>query len=173
MNVDRFRGVLQLAAEKAAWGKRYDRGQGAGIAAYTSMQGYAAYVVEVTVSRTGTLKVDRVVAAIDVGRQIVNLSGAEAQVQSSIIDALSAAWYADLTLDKGRIVQGNFAEYSLLRMPQAPKIEINFIKSDNNPSGLGEIGVPPLAPAVANAIFAATGKRIREMPFSKTNLSWS
>jgi isoquinoline 1-oxidoreductase beta subunit len=174
LNVDRFRGVLQLAAEKAGWGKRFERGQGAGIAAYTSMQGFAAYVVEVTVSRAGVLKLDRVVAAIDVGRQIVNLSGAEAQVQGSIIDALSAAWYQDLTLDKGRIVQGSFAEYPLLRMPQTPgKIEIHFLTSDNNPSGLGEIGIPPLAPAVANAIFAATGKRIREMPFSKTNLSWS
>jgi isoquinoline 1-oxidoreductase beta subunit len=174
LNVDRLRGVLQLAAEKAGWGKRFARGQGAGIAAYTSMQGFAAFVVEVTVSRAGILKVDRVVAAVDVGRQIVNLSGAEAQVQSSIIDALSAAWYQELTLERGRMIKGSFAESPLLRMPQAPaSIEIHFLRSDNNPSGLGEIGVPPLAPAVTNAIFAATGKRVREIPFTRNDLSWS
>jgi isoquinoline 1-oxidoreductase beta subunit len=173
-NAERARGVLQLAAEKAGWGKRFDRGQGAGIAFHFSHQGYVAYVAEVTVSREGILKVDRVVAAVDVGRQIVNLSGAEAQIEGSIIDALSAAWYQEVVLDRGRVVQSNFTDYPMLRLPQAPaKIEIHFLKSDNNPTGLGEPGVPPLAPAVAGAIFAATGKRIREFPFTKTDLSWS
>ena len=129
---------------------------------------------EVTVSRTGALKVDRVVAAVDVGRQIVNLSGAEGQIQGSIIDALSAAWYQEAVMEKGRMVKGNFAEYQMLRMPDVPaKIEINFLLSDNNPTGLGEPGIPPLAPAVANAIFVATGKRVREFPFSKIDLSWT
>jgi isoquinoline 1-oxidoreductase beta subunit len=173
-SAERATGVLKLAAEKAGWGKRFERGQGAGIAFHFSHQGYVAYVAEVTVARDGALKVDRVVAAVDVGRQIVNLSGAEAQVQGSLIDALSAAWYQEVVMERGRIVQSNFAEYPMLRIPQAPaKIEVHFLKSDNNPTGLGEPGVPPLAPAVAGAIFAATGKRIREFPFTKTDLSWS
>lgn len=173
-NAERARGVLQLAAEKAGWGAKFERGQGAGIAFHFSHQGYVAYVAEVTVSKAGALKVDRVVAAVDVGRQIVNLSGAEGQIQGSIIDALSAAWFQEAVLERGRMVKGNFAEYAMLRMPDAPaKIEIHFLRSDNNPTGLGEPGIPPLAPAVANAIFAATGKRIREFPFSKTNLSWT
>lgn len=170
----RARGVVQLAAEKAGWGKRFERGQGAGIAFHFSHQGYVAYVAEVTVSRAGKLKVDRVVAAVDVGRQIVNLSGAEGQIEGSIIDALSAAWFQEAALERGRMVKGNFGEYPMLRIPDAPaKIEVHFLRSDNNPTGLGEPGVPPLAPAVANAIFAATGKRLREFPFSKTDLSWT
>jgi len=170
----RARGVLQLAAEKAGWGRRFERGQGAGIAFHFSHQGYVAYVAEVTVSQTGILKVDRVVAAVDVGRQIVNLSGAEGQIEGSIIDALSAAKHQEAVLERGRMVKGNFHEYPMLRINEAPaKIEIHFLRSDNNPTGLGEPGVPPLAPAVANAIFAAIGKRIREFPFSKTDLRWS
>src|SRR5207344_76286 len=124
-NAERARGVLQLAAEKAGWGKNFEKGQGAGIAFHFSHQGYVAYVAEVTVSKTGTLKVDRVVAAVDVGRQIVNLSGAEGQIQGSIIDALNAAWFQEAVLERGRMVKGNFAEYPMLRMPDAPsKIEI-------------------------------------------------
>jgi isoquinoline 1-oxidoreductase beta subunit len=172
-SAERARGVVQLAAEKAGWGKRFERGQGAGIAFHFSHQGYVAYVAEVTVSKAGKLKVDRVVAAVDVGRQIVNLSGAEGQIEGSIIDALSAAWFQEAVLERGRMVRGNFGGYPMLRIPDAPaKIEIHFLRSDNNPTGLGEPGVPPLAPAVANAIFAATGKRLREFPFSKTDLSW-
>lgn len=173
-NAARARGVLQLAAEKAGWGKSFEKGQGAGIAFHFSHQGYVAYVAEVTVSKTGALKVNRVVAAVDVGRQIVNLSGAEGQIQGSIIDALSAACYQEAVLERGRMVRSNFADYPLLRLPDTPsKIEIHFLRSDNNPTGLGEPGIPPLAPAVANAIFVATGKRIREFPFSKADLSWT
>ena len=173
-NVGRLRGVLELAAEKAGWGKRFERGQGAGIAFHTAMQGYVAYVVEVTVSRAGELKIDRVVAAVDVGRQIVNLSGAEAQVQGCIIDGIGVAMYQEHVIEGGAMARGNYAAYQMIRMPQAPaKIEIHFLKSDNNPTGLGEPPIPPIAPALANAIFAATGKRLRDFPFSKTNLSWS
>ena len=173
-NAERARGVVQLAAEKAGWGKRFEKGRGAGIAFHFSHQGYVAYMAEVTVSRAGTLQVDRVVAAVDVGRQIVNLSGAEGQIQGSIIDALSAAMYQEAVLERGRMVKTNFHDYPLLRMHEAPKkIEIHFLRSDNHPTGLGEPGIPPLAPAVAGAIFAATGKRIREFPFTKTDLSWS
>ncbi|WP_035611811.1 molybdopterin cofactor-binding domain-containing protein [Haloferula sp. BvORR071] len=173
-SAERARGVLQLAAEKAGWGKRFERGQGAGIAFHFSHQGYVAYVAEVSVSKAGALKVDRVVAAVDVGRQIVNLSGAEGQIEGSIIDALSAAKYQEVVLERGRMVKGNFAEYPMLRINEAPtKIKVHFLRSDNSPTGLGEPGIPPLAPAVANAVFAAIGKRIREFPFSKTDLSWS
>jgi len=117
---------------------------------------------------------DRVVAAVDVGSQIVNLSGAENQVQGSIIDGLNAAWRQELDIRQGRVVQSNFHEYPMLRIPDAPRnIEIHFLKTDNPPTGLGEPALPPLAPAVCNAIFAAIGKRVRRLPFSRTDLSWS
>ena len=127
-----------------------------------------------TVSRAGAVKVDRVVAAVDVGRQIVNLSGAENQVEGCIIDGISTAMHQSLSMERGRFVQSNFTDYPMLRMPEAPvKTEIHFLRSDNNPSGLGEPGMPPIAPALANAICAAVGKRVRELPFSKTDLTWS
>jgi len=128
----------------------------------------------VTVTRAGVLKVERVVASVDVGSQIVNLSGAENQVQGSIIDGLNAAWGQELDIQKGRVVQSNFHEYPMLRIPDAPRaIEIHFVKTDYPPTGLGEPALPPLAPAVYNAIFAATGKRIRQLPLSRADLSWS
>jgi isoquinoline 1-oxidoreductase beta subunit len=173
-NAARMKAVVKLVAEKADWGKKLPRGQGQGIAFHFSHRGYVAHVAEVTVSKTGDLTVDRVVCVSDVGSQIINLSGAENQVEGSVVDGLSAAWRQELNIERGRIVEANFAEYQLLRMPDAPKkIECHFLKSDNPPTGLGEPVLPPLAPAVANAIFAATGKRIRQLPFSKTDLSWS
>ncbi|MBC7367135.1 MAG: xanthine dehydrogenase family protein molybdopterin-binding subunit [Undibacterium sp.] len=173
-NAARMKAVVKLVAEKAGWGKKLPRGQGMGIAFHFSHRGYIAQVAEVTVSKSGDLKVDRVVCVSDVGSQIVNLSGAENQVEGSIVDGLSAAWRQELNIERGRIVESNLAEYQLIRMPDAPKkIECHFLKSDNPPTGLGEPVLPPLAPAVANAIFAATGKRIRQLPFAKTDLSWS
>lgn len=169
----RMKGVLQLAAEKAGWGKKYPKGQGLGIAAYFSHRGYVAEVADVTVSQDGTLKVNRVTAAVDVGAEIVNLSGAESQVQGSVIDGLSAAWLQQLSYENGRMVQSNFDQYLLLRMPDAPPVDVHFLKTDNPVTGLGEPALPPLAPAVCNAIFAATGKRIRELPLSKADLSWT
>jgi isoquinoline 1-oxidoreductase beta subunit len=173
-DASRARGVMTLAAERAGWGRQLPRGQGQGIAFHFSHQGYVAQVAEVTVSRSGELRVDRVVCAADVGRQIVNLSGAENQVEGSIVDGLGTALYQDLTLENGRIVQANLDAYPMIRMPMAPvRIETHFLTSDNDPTGLGEPVIPPVAAAVANAIFAATGKRLREFPFSKTDLSWS
>ncbi|PTY06898.1 xanthine dehydrogenase family protein molybdopterin-binding subunit [Opitutaceae bacterium EW11] len=169
----RMKGVLQLAAEKAGWGKKLPKGQGLGIAAYFSHRGYVAEVADVTVTQDGTLKVNRVTAAVDVGSQIINLSGAENQVQGSVIDGLSAAWLQQLTYENGRMVQSNFDQYLLLRISDAPPVEAHFLKTDNPVTGLGEPALPPLAPAVCNAIFAATGKRIRELPFSKADLSWT
>jgi len=173
-NAARMRNVVRQVAEKSGWGKSLPRGKGMGLGYYFSHQGYIAEVAEVTVSPTGALRVDRVVAAVDVGSQIVNLSGAENQVQGAINDGLSAAWRQELDIRRGRVVASNFHEYPMLRMPDAVRqIEIHFVKTDYPPTGLGEPALPPLAPAVCNAIFAATGVRVRQLPISRTNLSWS
>jgi len=169
-----MRDVIKLVAEKSGWGKKLPKGQGMGLGYYFSHQGYVAEVAEVTVSQEGELKVDRVVAAVDVGSQIVNLSGAENQVQGCIIDGLNSSWRQELDIQNGRVVQSNFNEYQMLRMPDSVrKIEVHFNKTKYPPTGLGEPGLPPLGPAVANAIFAATGIRIRQLPFSHTDLRWS
>lgn len=173
-NVARMKAVLREVADKSGWGKRtFPRGQGQGIAFHFSHRGYIAEVAEVTVSRDGKLKVDRVVVVSDIGAQIVNLSGAENQVQGSVIDGLSTLMYPELNIEHGRVVQSNFHEYPMLRMPETPpRIDVHFLKSDYPVTGLGEPALPPLAPAVCNAIFAATGKRVRELPLSRTDLSW-
>ncbi len=171
---DRVIPVVKLAAEKLGWGAKLPKGRGQGIAFSFSHQGYVAHAVEVTVSPAGKLKVDRVVSAVDVGSVIVNLSGAENQVEGSVVDALSTLMFPALNIEKGRIVQSNFDEYELLRMPDAPaKIEVHFLKTNNGPTGLGEPAFSALAPAVCNAIFAATGIRVRELPLSRTSLKWS
>jgi isoquinoline 1-oxidoreductase beta subunit len=174
-NVSRMKNVLREVAAKSGWGKKkFPRGQGQGIAFHFSHRGYIAEVAEVTVSRDGKLKVDRVVVVTDIGAQIVNLSGAENQVQGSVIDGLSTLMFPQLNIENGRVVQSNFHEYPLLRMPDTPpRIDVHFVKTDYPVTGLGEPALPPLAPAVCNAIFAATGKRVRELPLSKTDLSWS
>ena len=168
-NTARMKHVVKLAAEKAGWGRKMPSGHGLGLAFYYSHYGHVAEVAEVSVSKDGTLKVNKVTAAVDVG-PIVNRSGAEAQIQGGIIDGLSAAWLQEITIEHGRVAQGNFGDYPLLRLPDVPQVEIHFVESDNIPTGLGEPGLPPLAPAVCNAIFAATGKRIRQLPLSKQDL---
>ncbi len=173
-NVARMRGVLKLAGEKAGWGKKLPSGQGQGIAFHFSHRGYFAEVAEVTVSKEGALKVDRVVAACDVGAQIVNLSGAENQVQGSIVDAIGTLIFQELNFERGRVVQANLNDYPMIRMPDAPaKIEMHVLKTDYPTTGMGEPAFPPVAPAVCNAIFAATGKRVRTLPLSRTDLRWS
>jgi isoquinoline 1-oxidoreductase beta subunit len=173
-NAARMRAVVREVAEKSGWGKALPRGSGMGLGYYFSHQGYIAEVAEVTVTPSGLLKVNRVVAVVDVGSQIVNLSGAENQVQGSIIDGLNAAWRQELDIQNGRVVQTNFHEYTMLRIPDAPRaIEIHFLKTDFPPTGLGEPALPPLAPAVCNAIFAATGRRVRQLPISRTGLAWA
>jgi len=167
--------VVKLAAEKAGWDPRkFPRGRGQGIAFHWSHQGYVAHVAEVTVSQDGQVKVDRVVSVCDVGAQIVNRSGAENQIEGSVVDGIGTLMFPELSLERGRIAQSNFHDYQLIRMPDAPpKIEMHFLKSDNPTTGLGEPAIPPIAPAVCNAIFAATGKRIRQFPLSRTDLRWS
>jgi isoquinoline 1-oxidoreductase beta subunit len=174
-NADRMLGVVKLAAEKAGWNpKKFPKGRGQGIAFHFSHRGYIAMVGEVTVSKEGQLKVDRVVAACDVGAQIVNLSGAENQVQGSVIDGIGTMLYQELNIEHGRIVQSNLHEYPMIRIPDAPpKVEVHFLKTNYPTTGLGEPALPPVAPTIANAIFAACGKRVRQFPISRTDLRWS
>lgn len=168
----RMKDVLRLAAEKSGWGKKLPRGSGQGIAFHFSHRGYVAEVAEVSVAPDGALKVHRVTAVADVG-PIMNRSGAEHQVQGSIIDGLSATWLQEITIDHGRVTQGNFDAYPLLRITETPQVDVHFIESANPPTGLGEPALPPLPPAICNAIFAATGKRIRTLPLTKNDLRWS
>jgi isoquinoline 1-oxidoreductase beta subunit len=174
-DVGRMKGVIKVAAEKSGWGKKpLPKGRGMGLAFHFSHRGYVAQVAEVTVSKKGQLKVDRVVVAVDIGAQIVNLSGAENQVEGSVIDALGVLMFQELDIEQGRIVQGNFDAYPMIAIDDTPAaIDIHFVKTDNPVTGLGEPAFPPLAPAVCNAIFAATGKRVRKLPLSDIDLSWT
>jgi isoquinoline 1-oxidoreductase beta subunit len=168
----RMKAVLRLAAERAGWGKRLPAGSGQGIAFQFSHQGYVAEVAEVSVSPEGVLAVKRVTAAVDVGL-IINRSGAESQVQGSIMDGLSAAWLQEITIAAGAVEQSNFDDFPVLRIDAAPKqVDVHFIESRTAPTGLGEPALPPVAPAVCNAIFAAVGTRIRRLPISRTDLKW-
>src|SRR5262245_39711549 len=167
----RMRGVVQLAAEKSGWGKRaLPKGRGLGMAFHFSHQGYFAEVAEVSVDDSGGAHVHKVWVAGDVGHTIVNPFGALNQVQGSAIDGVGEALYQELTLDRGRIKESNFHEHPLIRITEAPEVEVHFLKSEFPPTGLGEPALPPVIPAVTNAIFAATGKRVRTLPLSKTNL---
>ena len=174
----RMAGVVRLAAEKSGWGAPgeapWPRGRGRGIAFQFSHLGYVAIVAEVTVSPAGELVIDRVVVAADVGRQIINPSGGENQSEGSVVDGISSALVQRITIEGGRVAQSGFADMPLLRIDQAPKrIETHFLLTDNPPTGLGEPVIPPVPPALGNAIFAATGHRVRRLPFNAADLSWS
>jgi len=162
--------VLDLAAQKAGWGSPLPKGRGRGIAVHESFGTYMAQVAEVTVSSSGAVKVDRMVCAVDCGIA-VNPETVDAQVEGAIIYALSAALKGEITIKNGRVVQTNFDDYPVLRMNDSPIIEVHRIPSREAPGGLGEPGVPPAAPAVVNAVFAATGKRIRRLPIRPLDLS--
>lgn len=155
--------ALNLAAEKAGWGKPLAEGHFHGVAVHESFQSFVAHVAEVSVSKEGILKVHKVTCAIECGLA-VNPEGVKMQMESGIIFALSAALHGEITLENGHVKQRNFHDYPVARMHETPLIESYIVPSTEKMGGAGECGVPPLAPAVTNAIFAATGKRVRELP---------
>jgi isoquinoline 1-oxidoreductase beta subunit len=162
----RYRGVLQLAAEKAGWGrKKLPAGHAYGVAVHQSFNSYVAEVAEVSLEN-GKIRVHRVVAAVDCG-QVINPDGVHQQIESAIVYGLSAALHGEITLDKGRVMQSNFNDYPPLRFSEMPQVDVHFVASSEAPTGIGEPGLPPIAPAVANAVFTLTGKRMRRMPFDR------
>jgi len=171
LNTGRAAGVIRRAAQAADWGKPLPEGSGRGLAFHFSHAGHFAEIAEVSVDARRKLRVQRVTVVGDVG-PVINLSGAENQCQGAVIDGLSAALGLEITIENGRVQQTNFDHYPILRMRQAPeRIDVHFIQSDFPPTGLGEPALPPIAPAVCNAIFAATGERIRTLPLSKAGIT--
>src|SRR6059036_1796417 len=162
----RHLGALNLAASKAGWGTPPPAGRARGIAVYKSFESYVAEVAEVSVASDGAVKVHRVVCAVDCG-PVVNPSIVEAQMESAIVYGLTAALYGEIAIEGGRVKQSNFHDYQMLRLAEMPKVEVYIVPSTDAQGGVGEPGTPPIAPAVANAIFAATGKRIRKLPIGK------
>ncbi len=170
----RMRGVLEQLREVSGWGKTtLPKGTGLGVAFYFSHRGYFAQVVKATVSKAGTVTVDKVWAVGDVGSDIINPNHAEQQVQGAVMDGLGQAFAQEVTFAKGRAEQANFNTYQLLRMRQAPPVEVHWRKSAIAPTGIGEPALPPVIPALVNAIYAATGKRVRSIPLSKVDLKWT
>jgi isoquinoline 1-oxidoreductase beta subunit len=159
----RHLGVLRLAAEKAGWGKPLPKGHGRGIAVHRSFGSFVAQVAEVSVSLSGKVNVHKVVCAVDCGR-FVNPDIIKAQMESGVVFGLSAVLHGQITFKNGRVVQSNFHNYPLLSMSQMPVVEVHIVQSQEKSGGVGEPGVPPIAAAVGNAVFAATGKRIRHLP---------
>jgi isoquinoline 1-oxidoreductase beta subunit len=166
LNRERAAAVTRRAAEEAGWGRQQPDGRGLGLAFHFSHQGHFAEVAEVSVDPNRRLTVHKVTVAGDIG-PIVNLSGAENQVQGSVVDALSTLMGLEITFEGGQVEQKNFDRYPILRMNRAPEVAVHFIQSDNSPTGVGEPALPPAAPAICNAIFAATGHRVRTMPLTK------
>ena len=165
----RMLAVLDLAAQKANWGGPLPAGRARGIATHFSFDSYVAQVAEVSVDKDGTVHVHRVVAAVDCGRT-VNPDTVKGQIEGGIIFGLTATLKTEITLDKGRVQQRNFHDYPMLRMFESPAVEVYIVPSTEHPTGVGEPGVPPVAPAVVNAIFAATGKRVRRLPIKPEDL---
>ena len=166
----RHHAVVKTAAEAAGWGSPMGQGKGRGIAMVECFQTIVAHVAEVTVKPDGTVKVDRVVCAVDCG-SAVNPDGLRAQIEGGVVFGLSAALNGAITIDKGAVAQANFPDYEMVRLADCPEIEIHIVESDAPLGGAGEPGTPPIAPAVTNAIFAATGMRIRELPVRNTLLA--
>jgi isoquinoline 1-oxidoreductase beta subunit len=169
LDTARLKGVLRLAAEKAGWGKPLPKGIFRGLAGYYSFESYTAAVVEVSV-KDGAVKVRRIVYAVDCGRPI-NPDGVRAQVESAAIYGLSAALHDAITISGGRVEQSNFHDYQMPRINETPKTEVHVVMSQEEPTGIGEPGLPVVAPAMCNAIFAATGKRIRRLPVRAEDLA--
>lgn len=170
LNTGRAAGVIKLAAEKAGWGRSLPKGSGLGLSFHFCHQGHIAEVAEVSVDANKKLTVHKVWVAADIG-PVVNMSGAEAQAQGSVLDGLSTMFGQAVDIENGRIKQTNLDTYPLMRMRSAPPVEVHFIQSDFHPTGMGEPALPPLAAAVCNAIHAATGERIRHLPLSRQGYS--
>jgi isoquinoline 1-oxidoreductase beta subunit len=168
----RYRGVLELAAEKSGWGKPLPAGVFRGIAVAQSFGTYVSEVAEVSVASDGTPKVHRVVAAVDCG-MTVNPQIIRCQIEGSIVFGLTAALFGKITIKDGRVEQRNFNNYRVLRMNEMPSVEVHIINSTEKPGGIGEPGTPPIAPAVVNAIYAATGRRLRSLPIDTSLLKRS
>jgi isoquinoline 1-oxidoreductase subunit beta len=165
----RYRGVLQLAADKAEWGKKkLPAGHAYGAAVHKSFNSYVAEIAEVSL-KSGKIHVHRVIAAVDCG-MVVNPDGVRQQIESAVAYGLSAALHGAITLDKGRVVQSNFNDYQPVRYSEMPRIEVHIVASSEPPSGIGEPGTPPIAPAVANAVFKLKGKRMRRLPFDREKI---
>ena len=162
----RLLGVLDLAAQRAAWGSAPPAGRSRGIALWQFGETFVAQVAEVSVGSDGEVRVHRVVCAADCGI-LVNPDTVEAQLQSAIVYGLTAALYGEITIDRGRVAQSNFSDYRMLELAEMPEIDVHLVQSEAAPGGVGEAGLPPIAPAVCNAIFAGTGKRIRRLPIGR------
>ena len=169
LNTARLKGVLKFAAEKGGWGTALPKGIGRGIAGYYSFETYTACVAEASVVDKA-VKVHRLVYAVDCGR-VVNPDGVRAQVESAAIYGLSAALYDSITIQGGRVEQSNFNDYEMPRIADTPKIEVHLVASTEEPTGIGEPGLPVVAPAVCNALFTLTGKRIRRLPIRSEDLA--
>jgi len=170
VNHPRHLGVLELAAQKAGWGAAPEPGRALGLAVHRSFGSMVAQVAEVSVSAAGEVRVHKVVCAVDCG-QLVNPNIIEAQMEGGIVFGLSAALHGAVTFQEGRVEQNNFHDYPILNLAQMPEIEVYIVPSREEPGGIGEPGVPPIAPAVTNAIFRATGTRIRRLPIRKEELN--
>jgi isoquinoline 1-oxidoreductase beta subunit len=176
-NAARARGVLEAVRDMSGWNERrrsLPKGAGLGAAFQYAHAGYVAYAVELTVDARKAISVQRVWCAVDIGRQIVNPSQSENLVHGGFIEAMSHLMDWEVTIEKGRVVQSNFHQYQPTRMPQAPnEIHVRFLTTDYDPTGLGEPSLPPAVPAIVNAIFAATGDRVRLLPLSKHGYRWA
>ncbi|MEO7456078.1 MAG: molybdopterin cofactor-binding domain-containing protein [Gemmatimonadaceae bacterium] len=170
----RARAVLEVVREKSGWGTtKLPKGTGMGVAFHFSHRGYFAEVVKASVSKAGKVTVEKVWAAGDIGSEVINPLNAENQVQGSVLDGIAQALAQEITIEKGRTVQSNFHDFPLLRHAQAVPVEVHWVKSAGSPTGLGEPALPPVVPALCNAVFAATGKRVRSLPLSRADLRWS
>jgi len=159
----RAKAVLALAADKAGWGQKLPQRAGRGVSIQHVFATHMAHIAEVEVANDGTVRVRRVVCAVDCGT-VVNPDTVRAQIQSAVMFGITAALYGEITLKNGRVEQSNFDSYQMLRMNEAPDVDVHIVQSRESPGGMGEAGTSLIVPAVANAVFAATGKRLRKLP---------